>query len=307
MSNKTIFILAGIVLVLVIVLFGEDLLNSLGINSKEQNRLFPSIAQATNVGGVRIRQSDGTQVQLNKTPNGWEVDGFEGSPDIEVFVENLVSLKTSSVASKSESNFELFEVTEDKAAHVTLIHSNGTEYTILVGKAGTLPNSFYVRRPGELAVYAVSGTIRGSIMQDTEGWRNKVLLQLGENQVQTIEVENGGNSYTITKRDDSSWGLRYGGISAIVSDSARNRLFTTLLRLEAQGFDINATTASIQENPDAVIRISGTNTGEVYSIWLKKKDTQWQAATSMSEYVYVFAEHAFQNIVTDPSSMHSDS
>lgn len=307
MSNKTLVILAGIAVILLLILFGNDLLETLGITNRSEDRIFSASVKPETVNEITLKQSDGTQVRLFKTPNGWTVNDFEGSVDIEIFVENLANLMSSSLASRSEDKFDLFEVTEDKAAQVTLTQTDGTQHSILVGKVASTPNSFYVRKPGELAVYTAYGSIRGQILQSVDDWREKVLLQINETQVTSLDVTNGNNSYTMSKYDDTAWELKYRNVSTLVSDSAKNRIFTTLLRLEAQGFDGSATPASIQSTSDAKLTISGASEGETYTLWFKKQDSQWQVSISNSGYVYTFAEHAFQYILTDPATMHADS
>jgi len=304
MSNRKLLILAGIVTVLSFILFGNQLLAALGITNSTQNRFFPDSVQAATISTITIKHSDGNEISLTKTANGWMVNNFVGSPDIETFIDGVASLTASSLTSKSENNFDLFEVTEDTATHLTVTLANGSEHTVLIGRAASTPNSFYVRRPGELAVYTVYGAIRGRALQGVDDWRERVLVQLSEDQVKSIGVTNGDNSYVTSKNDESTWSLQYRGISARLSDAARNRLFTTLLRVEAQGFDAETTPASVQAAADAQITITGANNGEEIRMWLQRNDAGWSVSITGSEYVYTFAEHAFQYILVDPTSMH---
>lgn len=307
MSNKTLIVLAGIVVILLVVLFGNELLKAIGITNESRERVFSTSLTADSVNEISIKKPQSSEIKLLKTQSGWTVNGLEGSVDIEVFVENLADLTISSLVSKSEEKFELFEVTEDTATLLTLLQTDGIEHSILIGKTASTPNSFYIRMPGELTVYTVYGSLRSKILQEVDDWRERVLFQLDEDLVASIDVVNGNNSYAMLKNSETAWELRYRNISTLMSDSAKNRFFTTLLRLEAQGFNVDATPASIQSSADASITISGGSEAEAYKMWFKKQDTEWHVSTSNSEYVYTFAEHAFQYILVDPATMSVDS
>lgn len=204
MSERTVKIVVGVVLVLVLAYVGVGLA-SLG-GGKPEGELaekldeldLPAIQGATLV-------SAGDTIALRRHDGDWTVNGYAADSAMAAgFISALKDGKVGRVASTNPVNHDRLGVSTDSAVTLELEGRDGPLLTLLVGKQGSGYNTVYVRLPGQDEVRLLNAPIGTARDRDVDGWRDHVIVKVDTGSVARIEVTRGDTGYTLA-RGDSAW------------------------------------------------------------------------------------------------------
>lgn len=100
------------------------------------------------------------------------------------------------VIETSPTNLELYGI-NNLSSSITLYDNEGNEYILIKGNAiNSLTD--YVYAPLSDTVYTISHTAFSTLKTDTNSWRNKDLLNFGEDNIKEIKLTLGGQTHIIT-------------------------------------------------------------------------------------------------------------
>lgn len=164
---------------------------------------------------------------------------FEGRADGETIEDLLAALHTG----KAEAFVLDSEPTDEQLAayglaspqvSITLGTADGSSRALLLGAAAQEPEGLYAMRQGGSAVFVVDADLLEDLPASADGLRNKQVLALARQRVQSIEVIRDGVT-TRLERHDSDWSIT--APRQIKADaSAVSRLLSALQDLRAEGF-----------------------------------------------------------------------
>ena len=150
---------------------------------------------------VVIKKGTAPEVKLMKKDGRWIV-GEKNYPAEEAVVSGLVKkldeLKLIDLVTKKEF-YERFDLSDDRAARVTVKGNGKVLRDILVGKKGGAGDTAYVKFPDKKEVYLANGSLSFELGKDVEGFRTKILLKSPIDSMESVAVKYKGQNYTLVR------------------------------------------------------------------------------------------------------------
>lgn len=223
---------------------------------------------------LMIELPDAT-LELEKQTDQWYVrQPVDMLADSSTVARTLDDLSTMTLNNRVTSNPERYSIygIDSTASVVTLTWPSGSE-TITISRQGRDFASIYVRLDDESDVYSTNGRV--TVNQDSERWRNRMVVNTGMGAVTSARVTRQGSSYEVALIDNSwmvdgqaadslkitSWLRRFSPLNA---DGFFDDLPAAILSDASYRVDLSTstnTTVSLQATPaeSAVALISGGN------------------------------------------------
>lgn len=144
------------------------------------------------------------KVKLVKGADGWRVaepvDAAADQKVVQAAVDKLAELEVTGVAATNDKNYELLEVTPEKAAHVVAKKGDEVLADLYVGRYRS--GSTMVRKEGDVPVVSVKGSIRYAFMKEVREWRDREVAKVEADQVTELELVNKKGSFRFVKEGD---------------------------------------------------------------------------------------------------------
>ncbi|MCY4224766.1 MAG: DUF4340 domain-containing protein [Bacteroidetes bacterium] len=270
MQQKVILVLSGTL----ILLLGIAWLSGV-FDQNPTNIHVPELDIPTDeVTHLMIELPDAT-LELEKQTDQWYVrQPVDMLADSSTVARTLDDLSTMTLNNRVTSNPERYSIygIDSTASVVTLTWPSGSE-TITISRQGRDFASIYVRLDDESDVYSTNGRV--TVNQDSERWRNRMVVNTGMGAVTSARVTRQGSSYEVALIDNSwmvdgqaadslkitSWLRRFSPLNA---DGFFDDLPAAILSDASYRVDLSTstnTTVSLQATPaeSAVALISGGN------------------------------------------------
>ncbi len=174
MDNKNIKILVGVFIVMAFIVALPWLSGQVGCGeskngSKNSSLDFSNFSEKA-VEKIVIKNGETEQVLIFQE-GVWKLGDAEvDEAKLAEFFASLKNLAVKEMVSQNEANQSKFGV--DKETSIKLILTqNGQASLFLVGKVGTAPNQFYMRRDGIKNTYLVESALRDKLTWDTSKWK----------------------------------------------------------------------------------------------------------------------------------------
>jgi hypothetical protein len=154
-------------------------------------------------------------IELNKENNQWTIKNatLTTSGDKSTILNLLTqieAIKPLRLAAKSEDQWAKYDVTDSAGTHLTIKEGNKTVLNIIVGRftAEKSSNPYsqqpdiytYVRLVNEKEVYVIEGFLSMAFSEDISMFRNKSVTNLKPNDITSVELNAGENSFRATKQ-----------------------------------------------------------------------------------------------------------
>ena len=191
-SNKTIFILLGVLIVLAIYIFTFDRPNEeYTETSKKINELVFDKFDRESISTISITppaDPSGTLV-LEKSGDDWVISNLDNykadSSMVETFLTFFENAKLTDVVSENPEKQSEFGVSQDSATIISL-KGEGYSYDFYAGASGSIMNSQYIRLKNDDRVIQVHGNLIPLISNDSDSFRDKHLLQIADSDIREI-------------------------------------------------------------------------------------------------------------------------
>jgi len=174
-------------------------------------------------------------IRLVKSGTDWTVNGLPASPTgVKEFLAAVTDTgATSELVAESPSSHASLGVDSANARRLVIRRGADTVLSLLVGKRGANWESAYVRRPGMPRVFQVRGRLVEFVERRVDDWRDKRIVHLEPDSLQTVTIAHGPMHYALTRKDSVAWTFASGG----ATDSARVAAMLGRFReLSANGF-----------------------------------------------------------------------
>jgi uncharacterized protein DUF4340 len=231
-SPKTLLRIA-LALGVTLLLWGALALASRSKEDKTPALKLPPVAAAEVDHIVMARPAD--TVSLSRQADGkWAVDGAPVSAAaVSDFFEALSdSTAATELVAQSAASHSRMGVDSASAKRLTLSGGGKTLLELWIGNRGPDFEGFYVRRPGEDAVYLHHGRFPGLADQRVSDWRDRAIAVLRADSITGVDVTRGRQSWSLRKVS-GSWQLAHG---AAPDSTALARYLQNLADLQATDF-----------------------------------------------------------------------
>ncbi len=193
-------------------------------------------AQQEEITIVEILRLQGERIVLSKEGEQWMLkEPLETSADqstVDVLLRDLSQAIRDRTFPEGGTRLEEYGLHEPP---MTLkIQTDGKEQTLLIGKKEFTGNQVYVRFQGEPEVFLTSQVLFSTAGKELMEWRDKKVLVINRDRIQSIEVINSANTIRIIRQDEE-WHLE-APIQERADQNAVSSLLSTVESGEAQEF-----------------------------------------------------------------------
>jgi hypothetical protein len=231
MNTKTIIILFVIFLAVSFLAALPFLQEKAGVTerlAKNAELSFEAINQDL-ASTVTIRKNNNEFV-LKKDSDGWKVASFSAhQPFVDAFFSALKESKAGSVVSRNEMHSSEYGVASESGIFVSLV-----DQTFIVGNDGPEAGSFYAKKEGSSNVYLVKGPLKDAIKTHVDDWRNKAVINISPENVNSIDVS--GLQGFILKKKDNTWELTARGKTKELEEKKMSSILLRFSPLEGREF-----------------------------------------------------------------------
>ena len=292
MSKKTLVILLGLFLVLLLIAFFPALSRRIkptadqGILNAEVN-FKPFTIQSTDSFSIK---KGGEEKKFSKQNNSWQVNGFEASQsEVQSFFDQLGKSKAEFLVSKNPENHKSYGLDEESGTLLSFTQ-NGQTSSFIIGNTAS-GGGFYAKKQNANNAYTVSGGfIATKLSQDVSAWRNKTVFDISKDQFQRAEIMAGKNTLTLTKNQEGKLEAEMSGTKQTLEQAVADKIFMVINPLVADGFLMDAEVQEFQKAADkTIVRISPKG-GQSIELRLMKKDSNWWGKVSGRETYYRFSD-----------------
>ena len=237
-SNKTLWIVFGVLLVAVIIIFSSE--------STKKERSFKKEIVTIDTSAITSfsifpKSKPGMEVKFLKDGESWRVSSnidpqsyTVPKTKIENVFNELLRIEPKRVAARSKLKWSEYQV--DSLATRIVVNESGTEVlNLIIGKFSfQQPRSMstYIRLGGENDVYEVDGFLDMTFNKDVNSFRNETIVKVDKADINKLSFDlNSDESYELVKID-GKW-----TIDGAETDSAKtDKALTTLSRLTNTNF-----------------------------------------------------------------------
>jgi hypothetical protein len=299
MNKNTLLILFGIFAVLMVIATSSWWGGRLKPDQRASSAADLNLSSftPTTVDKISISKKGEAEKVLSKEQGIWKINGFDASPkEINGLFGDLKKLNVETLVSKNPENQKNFALNEESGTTISFF-PGGANSTVIIGREGSLPDSFYVRKKESSNVYLVSGPLANRISQDVLSWRDKVVAAVPRDAVQKIEIVSPGNSIDIVKKDDK-WQAESAGKTRILDDATAGRLFNAINPLEAVDFLTDNEQKEFNKTKDKTsLKVLGNNNQKLFLINLVKKESVWWAQNDGKDTFYKIPSNKLSDII----------
>lgn len=149
---------------------------------------------------IVIKKSD-SEIKLYKKNNKWVINDKAFIADkstVEILEEKMKNLELVDLISKKKF-YKRFDLSKDKAIAVTVKKANKKLREILIGKETSTGQQVYIKLSDKPEVYLARGGLRNEFDKTVDSLRDKNIISLNSDAVETLAVNYKGKKYTLKK------------------------------------------------------------------------------------------------------------
>jgi len=244
MSARLLLRLA-IALGVLLAIWGAVALGSRHGDREQRFRLPPSVAKdldTVSFAGVRD-----TIVLARAGADAWRVNGHAADRRrVEELLNSLADTAASGdVVAESPSSYAQVGMDSASARRVRAVAHGKTATDVVVGKAGQVYGTGYVRPSSESRVYLVRSALPSLATRPLDEWRDRRIGGVAKDSIARVEIQRGAKRYALSKQA-GRWTLVPGGA---VDSMEVATLLNDLGNIQASGFATPAQADSLRFAP----------------------------------------------------------
>jgi len=220
------------------------------------------------------------------------------SGEVESLLEGLGELTREAVASRTAGKRELFGLGEKEGIAVVLTGADGAVLAdFSVGRQGPDPFTGYLQVRGAGEVLLVSTDLSGVSSRSVSGWRNRTVVTVDVETVDSITVRSPGGDVTVSRGEAGAWGMNGSPAEAEAVSDYLDRV----VRMKASDFAAADETARAGFDEPAAEIVLGTPGGAVTLLVgaLKEEARQRYVRSSDSDTVYLVSQYVTDSLAVD--------
>lgn len=249
----------------------------------------------------KIQISKGSdKIILEKKDGSWRVSNGRQFPadtnKVANFLKSLHSLKQTSLVSKNPDRKEIYFVDEKNGIHINLWDiKNLSSADFYSGKY--LADGQFIRRGDSANVYQTSPILAPYLLMDKDGWKDKTLLKVDENEVSKISLKSPESEIALEKTTAGKWRMTKPK-EGYADSLAIRTLFEQLKNMEAESFadSVEGSQADF-EDPDYSISVDFTDKSiRTVSFSKLEENEKYFAKTGDNVFVYLVSKESLDKI-----------
>lgn len=280
--------LAGVVLALLVV-WGAARLLPHGKDRMLGGLSFP-VMTADSLDTIVVTAGPQTMVVTRVAAGRWLVNGLPAAPSaVTQFIAAFTLTAEPELVAQNRSSFARMGVDSTAAYHLRAVHGARTLIDVIVSEHGPDFESAFVRRPGDSAVYVVTGGLSGLTRRGLDDWRDKTVATVEPDSVQAISFERNGKSLEL-RRAGGGWRFASG---AAADSGAVRALLDRWRTVMATGFPTAAQVdstfrgrirrrATLSAGRTPLVALEFDSTGSAF--WVRRSGTERSGVFRMNRW-----------------------
>jgi hypothetical protein len=240
------------------------------------------------------------RVSLSRAGDGtWRVGDEQFRADageVESLLEGLAELTREAVASRTTGKQELFGLGEKEGVEVALADADGAALAdFSVGRQGPDPFTGYLLVGGAGEILLVSTDLSGVFARSVSEWRNRTIVTVDVEAVDSVTVRSSGGDVTVEKGETGAWVMNGSPVEAKAVSGYLDRI----VRMKASDFAAEDEMARAGFDQPAAEIVLGTPAGAVTLLVgaLKEEAKQRYVRSSDSDTVYLASQYVTDSLV----------
>lgn len=232
--NKKLWLILSILLFLLIIQRGFIYLEGRPGRGLSGGVSFAAVTPES-VSSIVVEKTDGNIELKRDYQTGWQANGkLADGQRVQSFLEQLQTVQAREVVSRNPDNFGQFGLAEG-AVKFTLNRAGQSE-VFLIGDAAKSGIGFFLRKDGDSVIYLMNGPVRSQILEGENFWRDKKIVAISPEAIESVAVNSAGHSFEILKAEDKWIRSDKPESENEVEASKMTAFFNLLNPLEAQTF-----------------------------------------------------------------------
>lgn len=245
-----------------------------------------------------IVKTEGQEIQLNRTANGWDMQKPAAAPInsnlVDSWLDGLGLVTSTKLVEEQATNLAEYGLDKPVGTYEVTM-KDGSKKGLLVGTALPIEGFSYVQVEGAPAVYQVSDQSLTSLNKAPVDFADTSPIQLENDKVQSVKMTWKGQTWTLSKTDkdkvaaDANWKLGDKEIKgADASPLLDELIFLHSMELPqaaagtpTTGGELKLEIAWTVDGKDVTDVYEGKLTGE--QVWLAKQGGQWAYSLAAEE------------------------
>lgn len=302
MSNKTLLILSGLVVVL-LVLF---LLTRENTIPKAEVHMIAEIDSAL-VTEITIEKEDQT-LTLTRKEDGWyitrPIDYMATKSFVKTLLGKLTGMRIESKITDKKERWADFEVDDAKGKKVTVKQGDKTD-TFIIGKVASGYRQSYARLLDEDTVYLINGSYASSLNRKVDNWREKKVADIKDTAIIGVVTD----KLTLKKEDDGWRITPKKGESFLADEDKVKRHLGSISRLRTAEFPDSSDYASINFDKPLhfmKVELSSGDTREIKFYTDPSQEDRYFFTYHKKPYVFRCYGAILRQLIRDPDEFKAE-
>lgn len=233
------------------------------------------------VRSISVQRPGDPEIIIEKAAGTWTVKEENKQAKAERYaIDNIMRIFASAtperIVSRNKGKWNTYQVDDSTSIHVTAFDGDKTSIADWhVGKQAQ--GSTYVRRTGDETVYALEGTIRSTLENDFDDWRDKTFLKFDPASITAVKFQYPADSGFVLQKNNAAW-----MIGNQPADSAKVERY--LQRFRSRSLSAFADTPPAAE-PEITLSLETNQGTGVIKAW-KEDDDRWILHSTTQEGTY---------------------
>jgi len=154
---------------------------------------------------IEIKNADKSTVTLQKKGDTWEVtapvSAKANTANVRSLLDNLKELKAKEIIDRTAGTYGQYELTDEKAVHVTAFKGAEKAADLYFGKSGS--RGQMLRVGGRDGVYIASGYSSYLYTREMKNWRETSILKFEDANVIQAAITNKNGSFSFSKNGET--------------------------------------------------------------------------------------------------------
>lgn len=171
------------------------------------NLIFPDL-KIENVSEIKISDSTGNEVSMQKTGNQWVLplqDDFPVSEEnVQQLIEKLALIRDNRLITQSEASHERLSISDENFVRKVELTINDTQHSLYFGSSPATSN-IHFRMVGKSEVYLTNALTTSQLSSTISSWVDTLIYQIPDDNANLIKVSNTQGEFVFLTGEENTW------------------------------------------------------------------------------------------------------
>jgi len=171
------------------------------------NLIFPDL-KIENVSEIKISDSTGNEVSMQKKGNQWVLPLQDDFPvleeNVQQLIEKLALIRDNRLITQSEASHSRLNISDENFVSKVELTINGTKNSLYFGSSPATSN-IHFRLDGKPQVYLTNAINTSQLSPTISSWVNTLIYQIANESAKVIEISNPQGDFVFQVDEEGNW------------------------------------------------------------------------------------------------------